>query len=274
MSSWNGAIIGAANVPTTIAAPGVWRPSQVARQLAGANTNVANSYWPPAADASFANVKGLFHFQNWDTSSMSLNSAPGGLAGAKLTIGTVGGISSVQRKFLVYSFRASTSSTAASFMLATVTGINLGSGDYTFECWVYHAGSGATQVPLDFRASNGVTNGPLLNITTANTLLLSKDGSTTLITGTAGGVTINNWHHIAISRVSNSTIMYVDGSQQGAASGDSTNYTNATLAMGNVVQNNSSNALVGYLQEVRVTPGVGRYSGSTCTVPAAPFPDY
>jgi hypothetical protein len=36
---------------------------------------------------------------------------------------------------------------------------------------------------------------------------------------------------------------------------------------------NLTASFLGYLGELRVTKGVGRYSGSTMTVPTAPFPD-
>jgi hypothetical protein len=81
-------------------------------------------------------------------------------------------------------------------------------------------------------------------------------------------------YHLAISRVSGTTYMFIDGVQQGASVTDGTNYSAAiTLAIGALDNNANANyfPMSGHVGPVRITKGVGRYS-SGFTPPSTFYP--
>lgn len=272
-----GGIIGGAVVPDTLTAPGVWRPSQIARQLNGETQGLV---WPSSeADASFSSVTILLHCQPGIYAGTGVTNLGvknyGSLGGGYVVFGTStpgGGFSPTQRKWWQYSFVSSDSLTSK----AALTGGHsaLGTGDFTIEMWVYPSALTGTHVPIDFRASGTVTNGPLFNITSAGAFILSRDGSTAICTSANGVIAANAWHHIAATRSGSTNRIYVNGNQVGSNGTDSTNYTNTTCYVGTVVAGSSANSFAGYIQEVRVTKGVARYTGATYTVPTTPFPDH
>jgi hypothetical protein len=82
----------------------------------------------------------------------------------------------------------------------------------------------------------------------------------------------NNWHHVAVVRSSGTMNFYFDGSAQGSGTADSTNYSGAagTLRIG------ASGAYIsdlnGYIDDLRITKGVARYTANF-TPPTAAFPN-
>lgn len=92
-----------------------------------------------------------------------------------------------------------------------------------------------------------------------------------IVTGSASTIFNDATHYVAYSRVSGVGYLYVDGVRVGTAA-DTQNYTGGTvLSVGST--NGSSDTVKGKLDEVRITNGVGRYSGSTYTVQTTAFPD-
>lgn len=82
--------------------------------------------------------------------------------------------------------------------------------------------------------------------------------------------TLNTWNHIAVSRISGIVRLFMNGILTNTNS-NATNLGIDQLAyIGNdgVFNKNTD----GYLDEFRITNGVGRYS-SSFTVPSAPYPD-
>jgi trimeric autotransporter adhesin len=91
-------------------------------------------------------------------------------------------------------------------------------------------------------------------------------------------VTIGNWtpsggtwYHLALVRVSGTVTLYVDGTSVGSVLA-STSITTDAMRLGMQGGSGASYPLTGYLDEVRVTKGVARYT-SNFSVPASAFPD-
>lgn len=94
------------------------------------------------------------------------------------------------------------------------------------------------------------------------------------ITGAAGSVVINTWHHIALSRASGSTRLFVNGSQIGSTYADSTNYDAGLIVLGQAGDSLAGAfGFQGHYKGLRVTNGVARYT-SNFTPPAALFADH
>lgn len=152
--------------------------------------------------------------------------------------------------------------------LAASSAFGFGTGDFCLECWYYPTqNSGSNETILDLRAENN-----------AQWLWFGKSGSnairvydgTNLLTG--GSVTLNDWNHIAWSRANGDNAVYVNGTRV-------INWTNGgnvgstrPVVIGsntNLIEEQSK----AYIDDLRITKGVARYTGSTITVPTAAFPD-
>lgn len=148
-----------------------------------------------------------------------------------------------------------------------------GTDDFTVEMWVYPTDISTFTYFYDSRPFN--VNGPYVSIAINNVdgVLFYVANSDLRIRGTTA-VTTSTWHHIAVSRSGTSTKMFLNGTQEGSTYTDSTNYT--TVSGRPLIGANSFSNVVfdldGYMDDVRVTKGVARYT-SNFTPPTAAFPD-
>jgi hypothetical protein len=131
-----------------------------------------------------------------------------------------------------------------------------GTGDYTIEFWMYPTNvSGTYRGIVDFRTLAN-TVAPNLNLASGN--LVFREAETNRIT--SGSITVNTWHHVAVSRVGSNTRMFVNGTQVGSTYTTNNDLGSSQLAgLGSFwsgVNNNDSFKFFGYLDDVRVTKGV------------------
>ena len=96
-----------------------------------------------------------------------------------------------------------------------------GTGDFTIEGWFYSNTTSTGRIIVDFRPTS--TNGayPQLNVSSTNTLDYFTNSSTVI---TGGSVVANSWNHFALSRVSGSSRLFLNGVQVGSTYTESTNY--------------------------------------------------
>ena len=134
------------------------------------------------------------------------------------------------------------------------------SGDFTIECWFYMTAtnlypsiicctvSGATAWSLAFSAS---TSTPIFAHLTVSTVILSAGGN----------VSLNAWHHFAVTRQSGLATLWIDGVNQGTAT-DATSYVNSGITVG--VGTTAAGA-----------PAASEYfSGSVCGIRVSKFARY
>jgi hypothetical protein len=141
-----------------------------------------------------------------------------------------------------------------------------GTNDFTIEMWVYRTVSGVTQVLLDQRTANPTNYAPVIFINASNALQYN-DGAASVIIGTAT-VPLNTWSHVALSRSGNNTRLFLNGVQQGVTYSDTRNYIATPVTIGarfNNIQNFN-----GYIDELRISKGVARYT-SNFAPPVAAF---
>jgi hypothetical protein len=145
-----------------------------------------------------------------------------------------------------------------------------GTGDFTIEFWLRLTGGVGGDANLyDGRDGFSVVAPRLYK--NVNEKLTYFTAGAVKITGTTN-VSQNVWHHIAVSRKSGSTRIFLDGVQDGSTYADTNSYVGATSrphfgsdgAFG-------GGYITGNLDEVRVTKGVGRYT-SGFTIPKSQFP--
>ena len=143
------------------------------------------------------------------------------------------------------------------------TQFTFGTGDFTIEMWAYFNNVTSAMVLFDCRSAQGTY--PLLYLNTTGQLFYYVN-SAIVITGTA--LTASTWYHIAVSRVSGSTRLFVNGAQQGSTWADATNYLCAAKgAIIGIDYGLASSMMNGYIEDLRITKGIGRYT-SGFTVPA------
>ena len=144
-----------------------------------------------------------------------------------------------------------------------------GTGDFTIEMWVYLLSSKPNPALFDTR-DIGITNGIVVLFDAANKLWL-YDG--TIYASSTNSVTLNSWNYVAVSRVSGVIKTYINGTS-GFSQTITTNLSGSGCLIGTVrpVPNDPTFNFNGYMYDLRITKGVGRYTGSTMPVPSAPLP--
>ena len=150
--------------------------------------------------------------------------------------------------------------------------VALGSGDFTIECWANFSVVGGGNGQGLFQLSNGYLNsqdgrGPAIGINNQNGQWYIYYGAgTNLNTSLGSSPSANTWYHVAFVRTSGVIKIFIDGTQIGSDISYSGNYTDTYLTVGGWYS--SSYLLNGYLDDLRITKGVARYT-SSFTPPSA-----
>ena len=144
----------------------------------------------------------------------------------------------------------------------------LGTQDFTAECWVYY------QSGLELMGNRTTSDSGGFSVRmTATSLTVgnsSGSGFGSVFSGTTSSLT-NAWHHIAVSRSSGITKIYVDGSSIASYSSTINFSLSNPFVIGYAYSNGSgSDSLQGYIQDFRITKGLARYTANF-TPPTAPL---
>ena len=139
-----------------------------------------------------------------------------------------------------------------------------GTGDFTIEFWAYLNSQG-TFIIYDPRTA-GVQAVPTI-YTYLGQIKYFVDGGDRISGSTLSATT---WYHIAVSRSGSSTKLFVNGTQSGSTYTDSNNYIQTPVIIG-VFPINLTSYFNGYLDDLRITKGVARYTAAF-TPPSAQLP--
>lgn len=209
----------------------------------------------PTPDPDYTSVELLMHFDGANGGSTFTDNSPSPktftLLGTPITSTTT------------FQFGTASGYFNGSSWLQLGTNILL-TGNYTIEGWIYTS-LGNFQV-----SDNGGTitslghggNGSILGS-------YIQDNSNTYINVT--GTPVNTWYYFAVVQNGSSMVTYING----VASGSSSNPggKNATIRdIGRYDSPYGSYIFTGYLDELRITQGIARYT-SNFTTPTAPFPN-
>lgn len=142
-------------------------------------------------------------------------------------------------------------------------------------------GTGACTIEMWIKTSSSVQYAQLIGNEPGFTLMVNHASSTSgdfalyvpsglLLTSVSGDWNDGAWHHIALVRSGNTVTLYTDGSANGTGTyTGSLSGSNMWLARNNVF---APRNMVGYLDEIRITKGVARYTANF-TPPTEAFPD-
>ena len=145
----------------------------------------------------------------------------------------------------------------------------LGTGNFTVEFWVYLA-TGDTGSARGLVAKGTSTTGWLVSLDSSEKVVFTYSSST--ITS-SGAINLDAWNHIAVVREgtgSNQTKIYINGTNDGTDT-VSTDF-NQTSVMYVGCNRTAGDPMKGFIDDVRVTKGIARYT-TTFTPPTAPFED-
>jgi len=145
---------------------------------------------------------------------------------------------------------------------ATSSLFAFGTGDFTVECWAYQTSSGQMAI---FATGSGATVNPYFYINgTTPTLFYNNTG-----VATGPVISLNTWNHLALTRVNTQFRFYTNG-----VGGNAATLADSLTASGPIGIGRSSagtQLFSGYMNDVRVTKGVARYT-SNFSVPTEAFP--
>jgi len=216
-------------------------------------------------DPDYASVSTLLHLDGGNGTTAITDDGPAPHAWA--SIGNAG-LSTAQSRFGGASFNPGTG-----VAVSPVTADHLfGSGDFTVEAWVYKTATPESAGAIMTLWASGQCSW-YLGVDSANHLVFftSTLGNGGFSFPAVGFVPNNTWVHVAAARQGTVLRFFVNGALLGSVPINGALYapvgSNVTLgAAGDVIQQ-----WPGYIDEVRVTKGVARYTAAF-TVPAAAFP--
>ena len=215
-------------------------------------------------DPQFGSVSLLLHGNGTNGSTTITDSSP-----SPKTVTAVGNaqISTAQSKFGGSSIAFD--GTGDYLSTPATSAFVFGTDDFTIELWVRFASVSGVQALYDQRLAVSPTT-QLVLYTNGTSLFYFFNGANRITIAT---VSSNQWYHLAISKQGSSMRAFIDGVQGGITYVDSTSHTaGSNVFIGADVLGPGGNALNGYIDDLRITKGVARYTGNF-SVPPAPFPD-
>lgn len=217
----------------------------------------------PACDPYWNNVTSLLHFNGADGSTTIVDQK--GLSWSQSSDLVV--LDTEFKKYGTSSAMAMTPSPGGNRLaLSSNVAFGFGTGDFTIEFWVKPDVSSTFSYATIIQLNNGVFNHAIY-FNGGNSFIFRFGTEDQTKTGIIDG----QWYHIAVVRTYGVTKCFVDGEQVGSNVPNNENYGSslpcylfATLQGGNYFR--------GWMDEFRVTKGVGRYT-SNFTPDAIEFPN-
>lgn len=143
--------------------------------------------------------------------------------------------------------------------------MNLGTGDFTVEGWIYNASRPTDQVIFQI-GDDFLTSGLSFGIRSSGLVFVYNAASYI----SAGSVSLNAWNHLSLVRSWTSLKAYLNG----AAVANSVTHSNSLSGkyyVGVELYNGTLyTRMNGYLQDIRITKGVARYTANF-TPPIVPL---
>ena len=145
-----------------------------------------------------------------------------------------------------------------------------GTGDFTIEAWVYVQRS--TNGIVFNQAVSGTNYFVFETVSTTALLTMTPSGGGSAILGPSGFNMLNTWRHIAAVRQSGVVRVFIDGvSGTPTANGMDLSNTTFVPTIGAYTHNYGQNVYQGYIDDLRYTKGIARYT-SNFTPPTAELP--
>lgn len=224
-------------------------------------------------DPYFSSVASLLHFDGTDGSTTFTDEK-----GKTWTAGGNAQLDTAQQKFGTASLLLDGSGDYVTS--ADHADFEFGSGDLTIEMWVRFTSLPTSGNFVTFCSKfSGTTHAfTFVLLNSAGTLQLQWYWDTDN-SGQLGPVAGNwtpstgTWYFVAASRISGNIELYADTNRIVSGSASGVIHNNANGIYVGAQNNGSTGNLNGWIDDVRITKGIGRYTGSTIAIPTAAFPN-
>jgi hypothetical protein len=161
--------------------------------------------------------------------------------------------------------------------IPTSVDFDMGSGDFTLDCWMRWDGGNTSTSKYMIARHDGSTSSFLLYLNSSEKMVFqTNDGS---LHEAVGSTTIvqDTWYHVAGVKQGSDTIIYVDGVADGtAASVGTVNTVTSSLGIGMIIKGDTtplnSQYFSGWMDEIRISKGIARWQ-SDFTPPALTYDD-
>ena len=216
-------------------------------------------------DPNFANVSLLLHGDGANGSTTIIDSSP-----SPKTVTAVGNaqISTAQSKFGGASIAFD--GVGDRLTIPANAGFGFGTSDYTVEMWLHiNVLPLSKYTILDFRT---------LAIAQPHTCYITSVGRLGFFNGTAdvtastGDIGAGTWNHIAYARAFGVLKIFANGVEVYSEANTVDYQSTRPLTIGAAAGSFRAEDLNGYIDDLRITKGVARYT-TNFTPPTAPFPD-
>lgn len=244
---------------------------------AGRRANAFSQGGGGASDPNFANVSALFKTPNIG----SISDVTGNL-GNVFTVGSAS-VNADQTKFQPASMKFTGGK--LTFPYSNQSALDFGTGSYTVEAWIYRTATGTVGTDTTYQnilstASSGQGGWGLI-LNNSDGRLAWKTGSSGVLIPTLLGdnyvaVPLNTWTHVAVARENTSGGgfgFFVNGFRRNftnASTDDTSSDGSDDFVIGGD-NDDSYTRFTGYIEDVRITKGVARYTADF-TPPTAEFP--
>ena len=220
---------------------------------------------PAAGDSLFSTVVLLIHANGAGSSFIDTSSSPKTITSSGATQSTA------QSKF-----GGSSAYFDGNAMLTVPysSAFDLSTGDWTVEAWWRPDGSAGTDPNIISITPIGSTYAQV-RITAYNNgqfRLLCASGGGWVSTTLGGSWSSGNWYHLAAVRSGSQFYLFVNGAQAINYSFSSSLSSGTMATTIGAVDVNGSGRVIGYIDDIRVSKGVARYT-SGFSVPTVAFPD-
>jgi len=154
---------------------------------------------------------------------------------------------------------------SASYLIsANEVALQLGTGDFTIESWVYYT----TTVGPTYFVGTGLGTGTYrIGVDNATGAVVFYSGNNILLITTPNTTTINTWAYVAVVRSGSVTTAYVNG-QAATSAIDTANYSIGVTAIGSGSATTTS-SWAGYITNLRIIKGAAIYRSTAFTVPTS-----
>lgn len=244
--------------PSATVASGIW-------DLRTAGLQKRASAWPSPIepDPNFSSVSLLLHADGsggtfTDSSSTARTVTAYGSATQSSTQSKFGG------KSAYFS-----NSTSDKLSISSNAAFEFGTGDFTVEAWIYQLGRN-TYSSL-FEIGNHLSSTGIVFLTGTDGFRVYSNG----FFGSGGTATLNAWQHLAFSRSGSTLRVFIDGAESSNATFSNNLTDSSSVTVGYApggAGGSSSFCFNGYIDDLRVTKGVARYTANF-TPPTVAFPD-
>ncbi|MGO4151429.1 DUF2341 domain-containing protein [Cupriavidus sp. YAF13] len=161
--------------------------------------------------------------------------------------------------------------------LASSSDFDVGTGDYTVEAWIWMSSTLTGESDIISKNSSGTAGWLTMYRSNGTQVIIfahSYNSAGSQVTVQSPTLNVQQWHHIAVCKIGLTLTMYVNGAPVATAALSNTAVTLNTNPVRVGANGGAASMWNGYLDGIRVTKGVGRYTAlfdplALTTVPSA-----